>query len=576
MKNMVYALIAITLMIITSSCEKMMGDFLDKAPGIDVTEDTIFSSLTEAETFLASVYEYGIHSNLPFGGANSTVNNSYALTASATDEAESCAQWYEAQKWNTASVSPDNTDDTRWGTRWQAIRKITIFLDRIEDVPDAEASYIENLKGEVKFIRALNYFEMLKRYGGVPVIDHRILLSEDLNIPRRSVESVVNFILKDSEDAIAVLPSTYPSSLRGRITKGAALALKARTLLYAASPQFNTATPYLSFGANDSLICYGNSDDSRWLDAANAAKAVIDWAQGAGCHLITDQGVNKNYKYVWEVYDNPEIILANKSTGAKPRWGRPWNSICAPSIYPGSSGQNGTSPTFNFVKKYEKVDGNPQDWSLTGGVDLQAKMAELDPRFHQTIAYNMSYWNHNFPQIQIYQGGRDVNTCYGGFWLHKLYPEAIDNTNSSYAPNSTLFGLAEQYLNYAEALNEAQGPVSEAYDAVNTIRQRSGMPDLPTGLSKEDFRERVRNERAIELAFDDFRFWDVRRLLISENEGIGNGSMYGIRIYKIVGSVEFRYEPYVFETRTWLKKMYLHPFGTNEINKGYLIQNPGY
>jgi hypothetical protein len=201
-------------------------------------------------------------------------------------------------------------------------------------------------------------------------------------------------------------------------------------------------------------------------------------------------------------------------------------------------------------------------------------MAELDPRFHQTIAYNMSFWNVDFPQVQIYQGGRDVNTCYGGFWLHKHYPEAIVQSHREYIPNSTLFALAEVYLNYAEALNEAQGPVPAAYEAVNTIRRRSGMPDLPSGLSQSQFRERVRNERAIELAFDDSRFWDIRRWLIAGE--VANGPMYGIKIYRITGSSEFRYEPYVFETRTWVPKMYLHPFGTTEINKGYLVQNPGY
>ena len=102
------------------------------------------------------------------------------------------------------------------------------------------------------------------------------------------------------------------------------------------------------------------------------------------------------------------------------------------------------------------------------------------------------------------------------------------------------------------------------------------MPDLPVGLSKGQFRERVRNERAIELAFEDHRFWDIRRWMIAENEGVMNGKMYGIKIYKIDGSNEFRYEPYVFETRTWTRKLYLHPFSTNEINKQYLIQNPGY
>ncbi len=415
MKNLIFALASLLIIALTlSSCEDMMGDFLEKPPGVDVTEDTIFSSKTQAETFLASIYQYGIHSNLPYGGQNTPTNNFYSLHAGATDEAETCADWYETQKWNTASISPDNTDDTRWSTRWIAIRKISVFLDRIADVPDMDQSYRQQLIGEVKFIRALNYFEMLKHYGGVPIIAKRIQLTDDLNIPRSSVEAVINFIIKDCDEAVNFLPASLSSNLRGRATKGAALALKARTLLTAASPQFNTSTPYLNFGAHDTLICYGNYDESRWLLAAEAAKDVLDWAPEGGCYLITDQGVTKNYKYAWEVYDNQEIILAEKSLSFKGKWTRPWNSIAPPNVYPGSSGQNGISPTFNFVKKYEKADGTPQTWNPNGGSDLQAKMAELDPRFHQTIAYNMSYWNHEHPEIQLYQGGKHVNTAYGG------------------------------------------------------------------------------------------------------------------------------------------------------------------
>ncbi len=520
MKNIFFGVVFCVLMAWLSSCEDMMGDFLEKAPGVDVTEDTIFSSRTQAETFLVSIYQYGIHSYLPYGQVGGIANREWGLLAGATDEAETCAGWYFTQKWNNATISPDNTDDIRWNERWIAIRKISVFLDRIDDVPDIDPVYLKQLKAEVKFIRALNYFEMFKRYGGVPIIDHHIQLTDELKIPRSTLEKVVNFIVKDCDEAAADLPSTYPANLRGRATKGAALALKARTLLYAASPQFNTANPYLDFGTNNNLICYGNYDVNRWQMAADAAKAVIDWAPGAGVYLITDKGETKNYKYVWEKYDNAEIILAEKSLGYVGKWSTPWSSISPPSIYPGNQGQSGITPTLNFVKMYEKADGTPQIWDPDGGSNLQAKMEELDPRFHQTIAYNMSRWNHEFPEVQIYQGGRDANTCYGGFWLHKHYPEAIDNpTNWQYIPNSTLFGLNEAYLNYAEALNEAQGPVAAAYEAVNTIRRRSGMPDLPVGLSKGQFRERVRNERAIELAFEDHRFWDIRRWMIAENEG---------------------------------------------------------
>lgn len=582
MKKLIIPLIFCGLIyLLSTSCEEMFGHYLDKAPGVDVTEDTIFSNRIESETMLMSIYDYGIPSIFPYGveAANAT-NRDEALLAGATDEAEICANWYAPNRWNAGTITATSTDDTRSEYRWVALRKITIYLARIGEVPDVDADYIAQVTAEVKFIRAINYFDMISRYGGVPIVKDRLGLNDDFFIKRGTLQETMDFILEDLNEAISVLPNTYPSNQFGKPTKGAALALKSRLLLYMASPLFNTGTPYIDNGENNDLICFGNYDVARWQAAADAAKAVIDWAPSGGIRLINDLGVDKNYKYVWEIYDNPEVIMYEKSNNGINFRKWPFCSISAPSIYNGSSGQSGTTVTLNFVKLYEKrSDGTAQTWDMNGGSDLQAKMLELDYRFRQTIAYNRSYWNWQFPLVQLHQGGRDEPTCKGGFWLHKHFPEAISTTqNTTWITQAPIVGLAEQYLNYAEALNEAQGPVAAAYTAVNTIRQRSGMPDLPAGLTQDQFRERVRNERAIELAFDGHRFWDVRRWLIAEQDGILNGDMWGIKIYEIPGvsPTEYRYVPYVFETRTFLKQHYLMPFNQSEVNKGYIIQNPGY
>ena len=212
------------------------------------------------------------------------------------------------------------------------------------------------------------------------------------------------------------------------------------------------------------------------------------------------------------------------------------------------------------------------------------KMSELDPRFKSCIVGNMMPWNNEFPTVEIYQGGRDCNTCYGGFWLHKHYPRILSDNPYEIIPNSTLFQLNEIYLNYAEAMNEAYGPDATegelgmtAREAVNRIRSRSGMTPVAGAADKDSFREKVRHERDIELAFDNHRFWDIRRWMIAEQDGVMQGEMWGIKVYKIEGNDrEYSYEPYVFEKRTFSRKHYLHPFSTNEINKGYLVQNPGY
>src|SRR5690606_22094747 len=137
----------------------------------------------------------------------------------------------------------------------------------------------------------------------------------------------------------------------------------------------------------------------------DAAKAVLDWALPAGYKLITDQGADKNYKYMWEVHDNPELIFVNKSAADRSRSQYPWLGILPASIY---SGYGGTSVTLNFVKFYEKKDGTPQTWDPSGGNDLNQKYAELDPRFAQTVLYNGSYLNPEYPVIQTFQGGADA------------------------------------------------------------------------------------------------------------------------------------------------------------------------
>lgn len=561
------------LILLHVSCSK---DFLDKAPGVDVSEDLIFSSKVEVEKAVAGLYLqgmpsiYGTHTQIA-----GTINSRFGLKG-ACDEAELGATWASEQAWNNGDVNSDGVTsiDFRYHQRWSAIRRANILLERIDEVPDADQSYKNRIKGEAKFMRAINYFEMLKRYGGVPIVDKRLTSADVLSSPitRSSFEEVLDFIIKDCEEATAVLPNNYPSEMKGRVTKGAALMVKAKALLLAASPQFNTATPYLDFGEHNKLICLGNFNIDRWQKAADAAKAVLDWAPSGGIKLITNQGADKNYKYAWETYDNSELILINKTTGPRTRNQYPWLGILPTSIY---NGYGGTSPTHNFVKMYEKKDGTPQTWNLEGGDDLNQKYAELDPRFSQTVLYNGSYLNPEFPEIQTYQGGAHTIDCKGGSWQRKLVPDAF-RRSGSFTPNNYIYRLADAYLMYAEALNEIQGPVPAAYSAVNAIRNRSGMPDLPSGLTKEQFRERVRNERAIELAFEENRIWDIMRWQIAEEEGVMQGSMWGLKIFKIEGSTEFRYEPYVFETRTFLKRMYLHPFLRSEVVKGYLVQNPGY
>ena len=359
------------------------------------------------------------------------------------------------------------------------------------------------------------------------------------------------------------------------------MALKSRILLYAASQTFNTDRPYLDHGPNNALICYDSYDVNRWKLAADAAKAAIDAALAGGHDLVSDQGVDQNYRYVWEIHDNIEIILAEKSHGACGPWHFPWGSQ-VPQSASGFGG--GLNLTFNFLAKYEKKDGTPQEWNMDGGDDLMKKYEELDPRFRQTVVYQGQAWNDFNKPIMDFQsasaeaGTNDgVDKCITGMLVHKPVPYTL-STRQSVIPNGIIFRMAELYLNYAEALNEYNPvPPSAAYDALDKVRQRSGLPKLNRNMSTDEFRQKVRNERAVELAFEGHRLWDIRRWEIAEQEGVMQGAMYGLLIQaSTINKNDFHYKPVVFESRSFNKRMYRHPFSIGEMEKGYLIQNPGY
>lgn len=590
------------LLLFLFSCKKV-ENFLDKAPGVDIDENRIFSSRVETERLVATMYQLGMPSIYPLRPADTGVPitgaaQTNATTFTITDEADASESYAYTQAWNNGSINATNiyrNEDHRYFVRWQAIRVANIMLERIADVPTDDA-YKTMVRGEALFIRAVNNFETLKRYGGFPLIMKRVVEIEEAKIPRNTVEECVNAIVKDCNDAVALLPVVQPSNFTGRVTKGAALALKSRTLLFAASPLFNTATPYVSFGSaqDDKLLCYGNVDANRWKLAADAAKAVLDWADGAGVALIDDparripnivpgQKVDGNYRTAWEQHDNAEIILANKTWGgAKSVTSFPWQHVVPRNEHVPNAGGFwiGTTVTFNHIRKYEKRDGTPQTWNLAGGDDLLQKYSELDPRFAQSVAYTGARLHNNATRLQIWQGApSNKNNCRGGAWMLKGVNDGIGT--ASQIPNVPVFRLNEVYLNYAEALNEFEGaPSQAAYNAVNRIRERSGMPPLPQGLNKEQFRARVRNERAIELAFEDIRFWDIRRWMIAEENGVMTGDMWGLEIQRLNNATPFptafSYKPYVFEPRVFPRKLYLHPFDETEVLKGSIKQNPGW
>lgn len=592
MKNRTIIKILFVFTVIVSisfgSCN--IDEFLEKPPGGDVTEDTIFSTKRDIETFLYGTYTYGMHSYYPYYSNNSYINPnpSQSMTAGITDEAEIAGTFFNCQYWNSASIQSNNIEfqeDRRFSMRWTAIRRCNTIIERMAIDKVLTQAERDQFTGEVLFIRALNNFEMFKRYGAMPIVDRKLQVDDEQKIPRATLEEFVNYIVADCEESARLLKNVrYTSAQRGRVTDVAALALKARTLLYAASPLFNTTTPYISGTAEqNAMVCFGNYSEKRWSDAAAAALEVINEAPKHGFQLLNTGEPEEDYRRTWNTNDNVEIILAEKYKGRVGRWASPYNVFASIYVTASTSWGNATMCVpHNFIRKYEKMTGEPQTWNEVGvaGDDLMEKYAELDPRFRQTVAYQGSRWTSEVPEVQVHTGGtHSVTENLTGAFMHKHLPTQWEN-GSYYTPNGMLFRVTEAYLNYAEALNESQNSPSDAvYEAINLIRARSGMPALPKGLSQSQMRERIKNERDLELCFEDHRMWDIRRWMDAEKDGVMQGDFLGIKVERISGSgitAKCNYELFVFEKRSFNRNMYLHPILENEVNKGYLLQNPGW
>jgi len=442
MKKIIIALITFLIVVgISTSCEDILGGYLSKPSSSDVTQDTVFANIKNMEQYLAVCYEYGINSEHPgfgiineFGTGSNASDDNFQIMACMTDEGEFGEQTGHnvlQAVFNNGTITVEHAVRLikRNPQRWTAIRKAYIMIDNVDKVPGVSPAYASQIKGEMKFIIALNYFEMFKRLGGVPIVKKAFDPNDDMKIQRSSLKETFQFILDNCNEAITYgLPDAYPSYLKGRITKGAVLALKAKAWLYAASPLFNTSTPYMSMPnvADNNLICFGDYDVARWDSAAFYANKVIEWAPTANIALIENMGVDMNYKYAWEVTDNSEIILANKmsNTGGK------LSTVGLPCQYilPRCMGAwCGTLTTHNFVEKhYERAsDGVLPVWPESGtGVELNALYASLDPRLKQTVGYIGNKFINAIPFLDTSSDGAEKQACITGYWAKKPIPDA--------------------------------------------------------------------------------------------------------------------------------------------------------
>ncbi|WP_028295943.1 RagB/SusD family nutrient uptake outer membrane protein [Olivibacter sitiensis] len=568
-KNTNRILAGLAIIISLTACNK---DFLNVDP-----TDRIATSAIEADTAVLEAYitnryigarlqdKEGDGTDPGFGRGFE-----YAMWSSLTDESiynNDDATWLVQR----GQLAPENLGNAGvlWARSYRSIRECNYALSVLANIEMSEARKTM-LEGELKFIRAFRYHDLIRNYGRVVLLGDTVFdLTDDLQDPilfqRVSIGEGIDYTMAQLDDAATKLPLDNGASWRlGRATKGAALALKSRLALYAASPLYNAGT---------------------WEDAVSAAQEVI----ALNKYSIYSGG----YSNLFLVDETSETIFARHYT-------RNANHVHL-EIANGPNGYGGwagNTPLQNLVDAYQMRNGlNPfnEDGSINtaSGYDEGNPYDNRDPRFAATILYNGNQYRGRAVET-FTPGGRDSrdgndnwNTTKTGYYLKKFmndsYPLQNPWGNAGFQP-WIYFRYAEILLNFAEAANEAYGSDAvpaggsmSARQAVNLVRARVGvdMPALPTGLSQEAMRRAIRNERRVELAFEEHRFYDVRRWMIANITE--NVPAYGMDVVRTTSGYTYTRKT-ALDGRSFADKHYWLPIPRAEIlaSGGQLEQNPGY
>lgn len=538
------------------------NDFLDREEDSFIDKTATFDSYNRTKQYLTYAY-----SLLPEGLNRFSAG---ALLGAATDDACFAIESSNIQQFNNGSWNALNNPDNVWDRYFAGIAKCCTLLENSNHVnldisrldPAKRVEYENNLKdirmwrAEAHFLRAYFNFELLKRYGPIPIIKSTLDINKDYSdTPRPTMKEVVEFIANDCDmaaDSLELTPWRNMNDAFGRATKGAALALKSRLLLYAASPL------YVDFGDIDEAN--KPSDATLWKAAADAAKAVIDLNQYELAPAYDDLFKND--------FQNKEYIFVRRY---------PSNSDFEKSNFPVSyGGKGGTNPSQNLIDDYEMLDGTAFDWS--DPVKAAHPFENRDERLLATVLMNGVLFKGK--RIATYPGGADAmpnpNATKTGYYLRKFLNENVNIQTGGGSDGHVvpLFRLAEIYLNYAEALNEYDPTNPDIAVYLNKIRERVSLPDVPSGLTQEQMRTLIHHERRVELAFEEHRFWDVRRWKVASST-LG-APVKGVKITQDDAG-NFTYSPVQVEQRVFQPKMYWYPIPQSETLKlHHWEQNKGW
>ncbi|TDG36174.1 RagB/SusD family nutrient uptake outer membrane protein [Pedobacter changchengzhani] len=586
MKKIIIGMLAI--LTISISCKKSP---LDISPDGRITLDAIFSDEKQTEAFLSTCYgnipgyfyKYRFWAYLEgstdnctdadIGNESGTMNVSWisgALTPS-----------FNPLEFGNGTASGMDGKANKYAQFWNGIYNANVFLSRLPTANVPIETNRNRFKGEAQLLRAFYYLELIKQYGALPIIDKPVSNTFDYtSLTRPTFQQCVDFIVSECDNVIANPQMPIRITLegeRGRFSKAVAYAIKSEALLYNASPLWNPS-----------------NDKAKWTAASTASQQALT-ALTAGNQYQLFPNYEQYFFSSADMSTTPvdkETIFEITSTND--------GTFTIINAIAGQKGINktGSTPTQELVDSYEmKATGLP---AITGysddshlnpiintasGYDPNNPYVGRDPRFYASVWYNGAvHPNYNGASLalQIYKGGGQQllktppnrQNTHSGYYLRKFLNPAIAVGTGSSA-RFKKYHLSEIYLNLAEAENEANGPTQIAYDAVNTVRARAGMPNLTPGLSQLDFQTRIRNERRVELFMEEHRFWDVRRWKILDKT---DKLVTGTEIIK-TGST-LAYNRFVVESRNaWQDKFRIFPLPLGEasiIPDFSKNQNPGW
>lgn len=579
-------IIVILLSLIIVACKK--SDFLEDKTNA-LTEEAVFTDSIQSINFLNRIY---LDAGFSFGPSRFSAAGGTGNTEAATDNAEGINNLSVfSDAYVQGIISPSNVttgfgaDKDFWNGPYKNIRRVNLMLSKLPQIPFVEETK-KRIRGELHFLRVWYYHYMLVAFGGVPLVEDKVYgINDIIDLPRSSYADCVTYLIGELNGAAAELNGViYKDADYGRVTHGACLALKSRILLYAASPLFNGGALASDPGLA-SLVSYPTADKNRWQLAADAAEAVINLNRYS---LNVDNATRAGYGFyaVFLKRVNSEYIFAYNRAAQK--------EFEAYFLPPSRSGAATMKPTQSLAGAFPMKDGKPSTESPL--YSASNPYLNRDPRFDNSFIYNgLSYMSNNGTKTQVLTyssvGSSIANTTADvytgtnkstGYYSRKMLDENLTNATSGNTERAwPLIRYAEILLNYAEAINEAGEP-AKAYPKLLELRNRAGilpgtdnLYGLKANMNVDEMREVIRNERRIEMAFEDQRWNDIRRWKIAATLLKGFNT---VQLVTRTGTSTYSYAvANAARPLNFRDAMYLLPLPLSEIQKmPKMRQNPGY